>query len=253
MISRYEVSLNGVPLSSLYPASIYVSDIAHTAASVTYATNRLMGRQGAYSGKPYITAARVGISFAVREYSTQRRQEVVQDIAAWAMNGGWLETSDRPGQRLYVRCTQYPSVASAMRWTDDLSVQFTAYDLPLWQDIAPHTVTVANGGTGTLYLPGHYKTEVEAVITAGAALGSIALTCGDTSLTLSGLSVPADGTVTISYTEDHRILQIMQGTTSLLDKRTGDDDLIAEPGNNTVGLTTDGAASCVFKVKGVYL
>ena len=65
--------------------------------------------------------------------------------------------------------------------------------------------------------------------------------------------MPTDGTVTISYTEDHRILQIKQGTTSLLDKRTGDDDLIAEPGNNTVGLTTDGAASCVFRAKGVYL
>ena len=254
MISRYKVWLNGESLEEISPL-IYISDISYGGAAPAYAANRIGKNDGQLSGADYIDGATVTVSFEAREYSTQKRQRIVNDVAAWAAKGGWLNTSDRDGQRLYVRCTQFPAVNSVRNWLDTLAVEFTAFEVPYWTAVDPVSVTVANGGSGTLRLGGARKTYCEAVITAGAALTSLSVTVGSTTIALTGLSVANGDTVTISYTDDHHILEIKHGTTSILNKRTAasSDDLVAEVGDNAVSFTASGTASCTVKAREVYL
>ena len=93
------------------------------------------------------------------------------------------------------------------------------------------------------------------VITAGASVTGFTVTCGGTSITLESLSLSNNDVVNIRYTEDHHILEIKKGTTSLLNKRTAasSDDLIAQPGTNAVSFTCSASATCKFIAKGAYL
>lgn len=253
MISRYDAWLNGDSISSVSP-SIYVADISYSTAARSYATSQVSGRDGTFSGRDYVAPSTVAISFVVREYNTARRQEVAQDVARWAARGGWLRTSDRVGQRLYVRCTKPPAISSVLRWLNTLTVEFTAHDFPMWQDEAAEAVTLNSGDSGTLFLRGTRQTEVCAEITAGATLTGFTITCGDTAVTLEGLNIAQGQTVNIRYTDDHHILEIVSGGASLLDKRTANssDDLIAQIGDNSVSYASSGASTCVLSVRGVY-
>ena len=254
MISRYTVWLNDVSLNDVDP-DIYISDISYPSVGIQYSSERLASRPGSYAGKTYIGENKVTVSFSVRKYSTQRRQDAVQAVIAWAADGGWLKVSDRPNQKIYVRMTKPPVVSSVMRWTDTLTLEFTAFDYPFWQDEEPYTVTLNKDDTDTVYIPSAFDVYTEAKITAGASLTSIEIHVGDTQLILSGLTVSSGGVITVSYTDDHHVLEIKTGTTSLLSKRTSasSDDLIAKHGSNTVSFTASASAECELYFKGVYL
>lgn len=257
MVSRYDVWLNDIALSEISP-NLYVSDIGYQSVKLARQTNRIVSADGQYSGnKDYADVARVAVSFVIREYDTRRRQEIAQNVAKWAANGGWLKTSDRVSQKIYVRPAAFPAVSSVMRWTDALTVEFVAYDYPFWVDECPQSVALETDSAGTLYQPGVRYGYVEIEITAGAALSGIDVHCGDTELILDDLNVVSGDIIRVSYTEDHHILQIKQGNTSLLDKRAAEssDDLIANPGLNDISFTTSGNsdATCVFYARGVYV
>lgn len=256
MISRYDVWLNDEPLSGIDP-NLYVADIAYTPAGLTWQTNRLAKSDGVYSGeRGYLDTARISVAFAVREYSTQRRHEIVQAVARWAADGGWLKTSDRIGQRIYVKLSRFPAVTSAMRWTETLTVEFTAYDYPYWQDEHPLTLMLSSGETKNWRVPGMRPACVSAAITAGASLSGVNIQVGDTRLVLDALSVDSGGSVTVSYTDDHHILKIEdENGVSMLNKRTAasDDDLLAMPGLNVVSFTATGTGICILSVRGVYV
>lgn len=253
MISRYDAYLNDVALSSV-DDSICITDISYSVVSPQMKTVRLAGRNGAYSSGDYVQENRVTLSFMVRQYSTQARQSVVSAIMAWA-KPGWLKTSDRPDQRMYVKCSKLPSVTSVLHWTDVLSLELVAFDYPFWTSEIPNTEIMEAGHEYEVYVPGVYKTDVEAVIVSSSALTNVIIECGDTTIELDGINVPAEQPITISYTDDHHILQIQSGGDSLLDKRTPDsyDDLVMEPGKNVVSFSANASAVCTLIIRGVYL
>lgn len=254
MISRYKVWLDGESLEEISP-NIYVSDISYGAAAPAYTANRIGRNDGVLSGADYVEEATVTVSFEIREYNTQRRQIVAQSVAKWAMKGGWLTTSDRDGMRMRVKCTKLPAINSVMRWLEAVQVEFTAFEVPYWTSVEPVKAILNNGDTKTLINGGVRKTYAEVSVAANAALTSLTVAVGNTSITLEGLSVAGGDTVTISYTEDRHILEIKHGTTSILNKRTAGsaDDLIAEPGENEVSFTASGTASCTVSIREVYV
>lgn len=259
MISRYSVWLNDVSLAEISP-NIYVDDIGYQAASIARNTSRLAAADGEYSGSSeYFAPNKINVAFIVREYSTQRRQEVIQNIIAWAAKGGWLKTSDRVGQKIYVKPTRLPTATSVMRWLDALTIEFTAFDYPFWQDENAPSITLSQGGNGELWVNGEHSACVEVTATAQANITTMTFTCNGKSIVLSGLSLVNGDKVKIRYTDEHHIQRIFKGdsftvSNSLLDKRTPTsvDDLMANVGNNTLGFAADGNASCVFYVKGVH-
>lgn len=259
MTSRYEVWVNDAALSDIDPR-IYVSDIGYQPANVTRSSGRLAGGQGELaSGFDYYGTSKTTVSCVIRAYNTAERQRVIQSIVRWAHAGGWLKTSDRPDQRIWVKPTRLPAAGSVMRWLDAVTVEFTAYELPFWQEMYPQTVSLADGETKTLRynsaLPGYAEFD----IALSGSTPSVTVTVNDQHITLSGVNV-SSGHLILTYTEDHHILRIYHnpyGTveTSILQRRTADsaDDLILRPGENTISFETDGSASCTVSGKGVYL
>lgn len=255
MISRYDAWLNGKSLQMVNPL-IYVEDISYRAVELNRSIDARTGYHGSYHGHGYIESAHVDITFLIEEYSTVERQNILQEVVAWATQEGWLATSDRPNQRLRVVCDVFPAILSAKRWTETLTMTFSAYELPFWQDLHPTEASVSAASeteeTVALFCPGTFPAPLEAVVTPSASITTLTIAVGESEIELSGLS--GTDAITISYSEDRHILSINQGSTSVLSKRTADssDDLILTPGiNNTISIEGDAALTATFRVRGL--
>ena len=254
MISRYEAELNGIALSSLNP-NILVLDIKHQSADPQTETYSVGKRNGSRIYRRYYESCSVTILFEIHEYNVWERQSICNAVSAWAKNGGKLETSDRKDQFLQCVCTSFPKVESAKRWTNELSITFTAYAFPFWQEkhIASKAFT-GTSGSGTLYIPGNADDAlVEVDVKANASLSSVSLTVNGRTLSLTGLSLSTNDVIKISY-DGNAIQSIKVGTTSLLDKRSGVDDLLAKCGEyNSFSMSASASATVTFKVRGQWM
>ena len=254
MISRYSITLNNVSLASLDP-SILVLDVKYNPRGTQDKTFEVAKRHGARFHDRKFGTVSVTIPFEIHEYDVADRQEVCANVVKWAKNGGVLEINDRPGQYLQCVCTSFPTVESARNWTDPLNITFTAYAIPFWQEETAVTKTLTGtSDSDALTVPGNVDDAlVECEITAGASVSSFSLTVNGRTLTLSGLSLSSGDVVTISYDTDG-IQSIKQGSTSLLNKRTGVDDLLANCGeSNNLFISSSASITAVFSVRGLWL
>ena len=254
MISRYAVTLNGIALSEL-SADILILDVGYAQPSYNDRSYSVAKRHGSRLIDRKFNSAGVTVTFEIHAYDIRQRQAICNAVCAWAKNGGVLETNDREGQYLQCVCTGFPSVESARNWTDPLTIEFSAYAIPFWQEKLPQTVALTGTSqSGTLYVPGNVDDAlVEATIKANASVSSVALTVNGRTLTLSGLSLSTNGTITITY-DTEGIQSIKQGSTSILDKRTGVDDLLAKCGEiNDVSITASASVTVTFSVRGYWL
>lgn len=248
---RYEAYMDGTALSSLDP-SILVLDIQPVAPQINSTFASLANRPGSMVMRRKKASASVQITFEIHEYNIAKRQSVCQRVAKWA-DGAILVTNDRPDQRLHCICEQYP-VVSAKGWTEPITMTFTGYLIPYWEEANP--VTVSLTGTDeetTVYIPGNAgEALVSATVKANASVSSFTLTVGDTSITLSGLSMAANDTVTIAY-DENLIQSIKKGNTSILDKRTGADDLLAKSGEMVdFSIIASASVTATFTVRGCW-
>ena len=254
MRSRYEVWLNNVALSSLDP-KILILDIRYASPRIVNSSYTLAGRQGSSPYRRYIEKTSLSVHFAVRAYNTSERQSICAEVAKWAKNGGILQCSDRPGQRLRCVCESFPVVASALRWTDTLQIIFSAFNLPFWEEELEKTLALSGtSANGSLYVPGNVDGAlIEASVKANEDLSSVSLTANGKTLSLTGLSVSSGQTIQITY-NDALIQSIKVGSTSLLNKRTGADDLVAKCGeNNTLSVSANASVNTTFKVRGLWI
>ena len=255
MRSRYEAYMDGIALSSVHP-KILITDISPIISSQSQKTENVANRDGIHLLSNRRAKTGVSITFELRIYDIAERQQAIQEIQRWAC-GKVLETNDRPGQVLYVSCDQFPYIGSALKWLNTLTVTFSSYDKPFWTEKSASVLTLSAGtsGSGSLYVPGNAgKTLVEATVTPGSStMANCSLTVGNTTITLTGVDATSASPVRLYY-DDRDILHIVKGTTSLLDKRTGADDLLAECGkSNTMSFTASASATVSFSAKGVWL
>lgn len=256
MISRYEVILDGVTLSSIHN-DLMILDIQHTPAQRQATTARKAKGNGVYITDLYQAQTTVTILFELHIYDIEERQRVCQEIATMAMNCKILETNDRPGQRLHVICDQPPAIESALQWTSPIMMVFSAYSLPFWEESEPSIVTISGTNQNeTLFVPGNAgETFLDAEITASSAITSLTISSGSTTISLIGLSVAAGGVVKVTH-DENGILSIKSGNTSLLSHRTAassDDLLVVSGTNNLVAISANNAVSCKFSARGVWL
>lgn len=256
MRTRYDAAINGTWLSELSD-SIVVTDIREQEAKSRVSTaERLL-----MDGVRYIRSQRqtlsVVIAFVIWEQDVERRKEIMQRVQAWAMSNGdpvRLETNDRDGQMLSVRCSAPPSLASALKWQEELAVTFTAYEMPFWRDLAYSKTTIT--ANGTLYVPGMGETVVDAEITntGSSTITALTLTCGETAFAFSGLTFGAGQKLVIAH-DDVGVLSAKIGDTSVLANRTveSDDELVALCNAYNSISVSGGTVSAVFKARGVYL
>lgn len=255
MISRYEVILNDIALSSINP-NICVLDVNYTAPKKSISTYNVAKRNGSRIHSERTEPISVSVSFEIHSYNIAERQHICGLVSRWAKNGGILEINDRPGQRLRCICEVKPVIESAKKWTDPVTMTFVAYQLPYWEEkeYAVLSLTAGTSGSGTLFVPGcEDGAMVEADITVNAStLTSLMLTANGKTMTLSGLSVGSGNTIKVAY-DDQLIQSIKVGSTSILDKRTGADDLIAKCGEvNSFSFTSNKSVTVKFKVRGLW-
>lgn len=270
MISRYDAILNGVPLSSLN-ANILITDIETVQPAIRYDSFTLAKRHGSRIYRRYAETAAVNIKFAIRQYDIQTRQEVCNEIIKWARNGGILQTNDRMGQRLRCVCSAFPYVSSALKWTDELTITFTAYLLPFWENTMETIVELTSTGgysQQTVLIPGNIEAAlVSAEVKTAASYPTpeegqdpiqvtrLDFEAGSSKITLTGLEIGANQTIKIAY-DDNLIQSIKVGSTSLLDKRStgSDDDLVANCAENVrFRFRSNVEATVTYRLRGLWL
>lgn len=255
MISRYEVALNDVLLSEV-SENLLILDVHYTDPEITNSMVSLGNREGSFITRRRKERASVTIDFEIHEYDIAERQRVYQDIVSWAIGGGILTINDRPDMRLRCICENLPAISSVKNWTDSLSITFSAYAYPYWEDVEPVLVTL-NGANarGSIHVSGNVgEAFVTAEITANEAISHLTVSVGNTSIQLTGISIPKNGVVKISY-DDDAILSIKYGSTSLLSKRTpaSSDDLMAKCGaTNSVSVVASNVVTARISVRGCW-
>lgn len=256
MITRYSVALNGVRLDALDDA-IIITDIQYTTPSREVVSSRFAGGNGSLYERTRTNSASVIVQAEIHEHDTERRQQICEAVQAWAMQGGRLTTGDKSGRFLDVVCETPPMIDSALKWTGKISATFTAFSVPFWQDVDTLMANISGNGSTGLYAPGNASGAVVDVLLTNAGASEITrvdLNAGDTSLRFTGLSIWAGHTLEIG--RENGIMYARVGGTSVLDKRTAqsDDDLTLKPfGVRALTVNTDGTASTVFRVRGMWL
>lgn len=253
MISRYEAYMDGAALSNIHPA-LLIMDISHTAANFIRQTQGFAKRNGLAILNSQQEATSVDIMFALRIYDIRERQQVLQKVQQWAM-GKVLETNDREGQRLNVVCDEFPMIQSVMGWTDVLTMRFTAYEKPFWENKTPAVLSMTGSeAEGTLFVPGNAGTAfAEVTVEPSQAIDELTITVDDTTIRL--IDLDTDETIHIGY-DAMGNQYIKAGEDSILAKRTPDssDDLLAICGKkNAVSVEADESVLTTVKVRGLWL
>lgn len=257
MRTRYDVYMDGLPLDAIDPA-IYVTDVQETPASYDATTLQRDKGDGLRVLRRLRDSLQVRVSFMVRETDVGRRRDIVQRVAAWAMGGKYLALGDRPGQRLRVACETLPGITSALKWTQELSMTFTAYAMPYWEaDMPTRASFTGTSGTAAIHQAGTAPCFLEAEIsnTSGETLTGVAMEADGHAIGFSGLALGAGKTLKIFY-DDKWLLRAEVDGASVLNRRTADsaDDLILPPGKaTTVTIAADKAVSVTLKARGLWL
>ena len=258
MILSRRLALNGQQLDELYERvvirKIEFGEIGNTVSTVS----RMGGVGQRITGDHYETMD-IRLTFAInvtkRDLITRRR--IYEDVCAWAMQAGWLTVNFLPERRLWIDKVLIQGAGDLRDRNGEYLITFRAISVPFWQDVLPVSVTKTSYASGsfTLPVPGQFRTvaEVEFKNTSGSAITSFSITVGGNIIALTGISLANNATLKITH-ENNGILRILEGSTSVYDKRTAAsaDDLYADPGNRTVTLSAGGAGTLKVSVRGRY-
>ena len=254
-MTRYACTIDGQGLQDIDP-TIYITDIQEATPKIraTTATNALY--DGLYLARLHRQSLSVTVTFCVREYDTARRKAVAEAACEWAKDG-WLTISDRPGQRLWCVVDKLPVITSSLSWTDKLTIGFTAYDLPYWQEVYPAAVNfTGKSGSVTLAPAGTKDCYLEADITAtGGTVNTLTIGVGGRTFAFFGLGLGKTKRLSIGYDDEHHLQYMLIGETSVLGKRTAasDDDLMLAPRKgNVITVTANTDINATFRARGLW-
>ena len=255
MPRHVEAYLNGVSLRSAAP-KIWIQQVEETMDALDMTTAITPLWDGERQAREARRSLRVTLTATIHEvFNLETRAAALDAIAAWTGDGGILTLSYRPGKRLRVIPTNRPTLGKARDYTQEISVELTAYAVPFWEDAVPTSQAGTPGSTGTVILPltGSHETPLDAVITARAAVTELSLSAGGRTIALEGLSLAAGDTLTLEHTDDD-VLVIRSGTTRLFEKVTAasDDDILLTRGPNEVTWEADAPIDITVTARGRY-
>lgn len=152
MKTHFSCQMNGIELGDI-DERIAVVDIAEESPALALSTSG----NAKYDGTRLIRRTRqhltVEITLAILERDPARRSEIADKVAAWCQDG-YLTVSYRPGQRLRCALAALPGMGSALKWAQELTIRYTAFDWPWWEDELPVVARISQagqaGGSGVL-------------------------------------------------------------------------------------------------------
>lgn len=252
-MTRYRVWLDDLGLQDIDP-SIYIIDVQEHAPHQGLTTAAKAAGDGLHVLHRSRESLSVELRFTIREQRPARRSAILQRVKAWARQGGSLAVGHRPGLRLMVGPGQLSNFSS-LRWTETLTLTFTAYHVPYWEDAHP---TQATASPATLFLPGDAPAAPVDLRWRSSLSGLLTLTITTSlsNITLRDVSVTAEQELLISH--DTGVLTATLDGVDILPLRTPEssDDLLLPCGKtSTVTVTANNEAvqGCTLIARGRWL
>lgn len=256
--------LRGLDPRDIDPCLILTDVIEHP-PELDRRTLTLLGRDGARVTKTRLRALSVSARFELHEPDPARRRHLCRELARWAVPGGLLTLGDRPGQRLRVTCDAPPVTGSTLGWTQPVTVRFTAWEAPWWEDetaVTAASAAPAASGTLTLRPTGDLPTPLEATVrnASGAVLDAVTLSCGGQAMTLTGLGMAPGETLTLDHDDralTRLVIRAADGVTrSALPLRTAesaDEILLAPRQSSEIRYAAGGPVTASVTARGRWL
>ena len=202
-----------------------------------------------------------GVRFLIEEYDIAARHQLLHLVAAWAEAGGVLTLHEDGKRVLRVVCTQYPTM-STLNWLETLSLVFTAFSCPYWEDAAETSFLMPNTSDAQsklLAVPGDApETPLNLLI---RNIGDTAITTLTISaagkISFQGLTLAPGAAIRIHHDAGVFAAEMVSddSTVSILPYRTPEsaDDLLLRPGVlNEIRVEAGSAAFVSGRCKGRY-
>ena len=201
------------------------------------------------------------VRFLIEEYDIAARHQLLHLVAAWAEAGGVLTLHEDGKRVLRVVCTQYPTM-STLNWLETLSLVFTAFSCPYWEDAAETSFLMPNTSDAPsklLAVPGDApETPLNLLI---RNIGDTAITTLTISaagkISFQGLTLAPGAAIRIHHNAGVFAAEMVSddSTVSILPYRTPEsaDDLLLRPGVlNEIRVEASAAAFVSGRCKGRY-
>lgn len=215
-VENFNIPSDWVQLDECLPKSVvgekqesrlWILDISYSEPQKTISTATVGNRDGGIITNQYRLKASVTITFGLYYYETERRQLALQYIHQWANKCKNLITSDREGKVLRnCVCEVFPTIESARNWLDPLTMTFSAYAFPYWED-RKETILAFRGlnQSGTVTFPGTApEVYVEAIIIPKSNIDGLTVSVKNTKIAIDHAMTP-DSRLEITYDENRFI------------------------------------------------
>ena len=260
MADRLYCALNGTTLRDL-DERIHLLDVEELAPTVRTVTASRIGG-GMHLLRRQRERLSLRVRFLIEEYDIAARHQLLHLVAAWAEAGGMLTLNEDGKRVLRVVCTLLPTM-STLNWLETLSLVFTAFDCPYWEDAAETSFLMPNTSSEPstlLAVPGDApETPLNLLI---RNIGDAAITALTVSaageIRFAGLRIAPGAAVRIHHDAGVFAAEMAvegEDAISLLPYRTPEsaDDLLLRPGVlNEIRVEANAAAFVSGRCKGRY-
>ena len=252
-------ALNGVQLDEI-DNRILIQKIEPASGKDQFNAVSLWDRPGNRVNKKHRDYVDVTVTFSmdIKKNAFTERSEVFEKVMSWAMGGGWLTLSQKPERKIRVIAAQLPAEGDPLEWTNRYSITFRAYGVPYWQQEAASQLQVR--GVSSLSrqfgVAGNVRSvmDVNFTNTSGGTINSFSISCGGSSISLTGLGLGNGETLTIDHPDDGEKswLRIRIGGRSVLGCRSAgsSNDLYVNPGVITASMSAGGSGTLLLSCNG---
>lgn len=203
MITRYEAYMDGVPLSSIAP-EIIVKDISEKEAKTAENSYILASGNGSRVLRSARESLSVAVKFEIHAYNIERRQDILEQVQVWG-KGRYLSVNTRPGKRLSVSMDAVPVIASALKWTQDITITFVSRETPFWEDEKETRLVLSGLNANGVFRPSGTvdKVPLEFTVTnnGSAAMTSFSASAGGKTMYFTNLGVQPGESFSLEYVD----------------------------------------------------
>lgn len=248
--------MDGQSLRAAFPGLI-VQDIDERLPELDDTLASVGGRHGQQLLTHLVSSREVAISVVIpgkKDYASRAR--AIDQINRWAQ-GKRLTVSYRQGQHMDVICTQPAAMSSVKSWASVHTLVFAAYALPFWESDKPAVLELSGStyGSGYLKLVANHRTQCcVSIAPASGTLTSVTFGSQLSSMTFNGISA-APGTPLILDYDDRHLLRARVGQEDVLFQREPEssDDLLVDPGDNSMVIQASTSIKARFYARGLWL
>ena len=200
----------------------------------------------------------IEVLFDVKVKDKTLRQIILDELLGTFDANGELQLQSRDGQYLNVVCTSAPAADSMRDYANTLTLEYTSYD-PFWKTTDRATATrslVAETQSELSITPAGNADQTFLEFTlenaSGVTINEFNIGVNRYTFSFTSLGLAAGKTLICAYDNEGYLTLTIDGT-SVMNKRTGDDDLLLNIGKtNTVAATAERAAALTLYARGLW-